>query len=179
MWPSSNDITGQSVDQDNRCGAEEKEDMSVKRSSAVTVTAPATAADSAPVLALALVEPDCAARAGMAVFNGTCQALYSQGPCPLGQWLVPQRRGREGRAGRVAAEASTLELELWTDANADPSPGGRTRARWPRARCDCRPGHKPVLVAGAPANGSTTALECQPPTVVLATFLNSRGFAGA
>lgn len=151
--------------------------MSVKRSSSsssVTVTAPATAADSAPVLALALVEPDCAARAGMAVFNGTCQALYSQGPCPLGQWLVPQRRGREGRAGRVAAETSALEFELWTDA--DPSPGAR--ARWPRARCDCRPGHKPVLVAGAPANGSTTALECQPPAVVLATFLNSRGFAG-
>ncbi|XP_034239975.1 uncharacterized protein LOC117644537 [Thrips palmi] len=155
---ASNNIPGKSME-DNRCGgnspptggaAEDKDMAGVKRSA----IAPRT-------------EPDCESKSGAIVFNGKCYSLYSQGPCPLGQWLVPQRRGREGRT----LTDSNPNLELWTD------PEARPRAR---AKCDCRPGHKPVWVPQPSPSGksdnSTSVLECQPPTVVLASFLNARGF---
>lgn len=111
---------------------------------------------------------DCDSKSGSVLYGGTCYTLYSQGPCPFGQWLVPQRRGRS-REGRTLSHPS---IELWSDP--------RTSRPRTRARCDCRPGHKPVLIpsstASSASNSSSSVLECQPPTVVLATFLNSRGF---
>ncbi|KAJ1525942.1 hypothetical protein ONE63_009128 [Megalurothrips usitatus] len=151
--PSSNDIAAKVIE-DSRCGAHDKDKdaAGVKRSSSAASAATRT-------------DPGCESKAGAVVFNGTCHMLYSQGPCPLGQWLVPQRRSRDPRAAKEAeAGADTRpEHELWSDADAAPA-----RAR---ARCDCRPGYKAVRTGAV--------LECQPPTVVLASFLNARGFLTA
>ncbi|KAJ1525941.1 hypothetical protein ONE63_009128 [Megalurothrips usitatus] len=152
-YRSSNDIAAKVIE-DSRCGAHDKDKdaAGVKRSSSAASAATRT-------------DPGCESKAGAVVFNGTCHMLYSQGPCPLGQWLVPQRRSRDPRAAKEAeAGADTRpEHELWSDADAAPA-----RAR---ARCDCRPGYKAVRTGAV--------LECQPPTVVLASFLNARGFLTA
>ncbi|GLH01227.1 Uncharacterized protein GBIM_07404 [Gryllus bimaculatus] len=91
----------------------------------------------------------CDAKAGMVRWNGTCHALYSRGPCAQNQWLVPEREGRL----------------LWDEAG--------WRRKQSAARCDCRPGYKAVRAGAGDASGDGD-LQCQPPAVSLAKFLNQK-----
>ncbi|XP_068082714.1 uncharacterized protein [Anabrus simplex] len=83
----------------------------------------------------------CDSKAGLVQLNGTCHALYSQGPCPEHQWLVPEREGKL----------------LWNEHG--------WRRKQSKVKCECRPGYKPLRTSNG--EGGTV---CQPPTVTLASF---------
>ncbi|XP_034949164.1 uncharacterized protein [Chelonus insularis] len=87
---------------------------------------------------------------GMFLLNKTCYKLYTQGPCGLGEWLVPRRQSKT--------------QEIFQDTNKS------------KIRCECRPGYRKITRASElidiEINTLTNFSQCQPPAVSLAEFLN-------
>ncbi|XP_033216033.1 uncharacterized protein LOC117172337 isoform X2 [Belonocnema kinseyi] len=87
---------------------------------------------------------------GTAFLNKTCYKLYTQGPCTEGEWLVAQRVPKEA---------------LWQ------------QGKFPRVRCECRPGYTRISeneTSDLEINNLISPGGCQPPAVSLARFLNAR-----
>lgn len=83
-------------------------------------------------------------------FGSNCYALYSQGPCSQGEWLLPVRQGRTEKQYHAFG---------WRDSDPSLLHDESTKLR---ARCECKPGF----------SKSPTGNGCRLPLVTLAKFLN-------
>ena len=93
----------------------------------------------------------CEEKPGFVLINKICYALYQQGPCAEGEWLVPRR---VARGFGMWKEDLAIETE-------------------PRAICECRPGYSKLNdYVDIETNNLLGQGKCQPPTVILARFLN-------